>query len=123
MENMQRKAKIKAFLEEECGLTGFRLENMVADASVRKYFRVIKNDGTTAVLMDDESPNTRIREFVKIDELLRSVGVLAPKIYAQKVDEGQPFTAVGGGDAAGTGGEAASHLVSKPEGVFFIRAM
>lgn len=88
MENMQRKAKIKAFLEEECGLTGFRLENMVADASVRKYFRVIKNDGTTAVLMDDESPNTRIREFVKIDELLRSVGVLAPKIYAQKVEDG-----------------------------------
>lgn len=88
MENKQRETKIKAFLEQECGLTDFCLEDMVADASVRKYFRVLKKDGTTAVLMDDESPNTRIRDFVKIDELLRSVGVLAPEIYAQKVDEG-----------------------------------
>ena len=36
MEKNQRASKIKAFLENECGLVGYRLEDMVADASVRK---------------------------------------------------------------------------------------
>ena len=88
MEKNQRASKIKAFLENECGLVGYRLEDMVADASVRKYFRVVRADGTTAVLMDDESPYTKIHEFVKIDGLLRGIGVRAPEILAEKVEDG-----------------------------------
>ena len=88
MEKNQRALRIKAFLEKDCGLAGYRLEDMVTDASVRRYFRVVRADGSTAVLMDDESPYTKIREFVKIDSLLRGIGVRAPEILAQKTEEG-----------------------------------
>lgn len=88
MEKNQRALRIKAFLEKDCELAGYRLEDMVTDASVRRYFRVVRADGSTAVLMDDESPYTKIREFVKIDSLLRGIGVRAPEILAQKTEEG-----------------------------------
>ena len=88
MEKNQRALRIRAFLEQDCGLAAYRLENMVTDASARKYYRVVRADGTTAVLMDDESPYTKICEFVKIDKLLRDIGVRAPRILAQKIADG-----------------------------------
>lgn len=35
MEKNQRALRIKAFLEKDCELAGYRLEDMVTDASVR----------------------------------------------------------------------------------------
>ena len=86
MEKNQRASKIKAFLENECGLVGYRLEDMVADASVRKYFRVVRADGTTAVLMDDESPYTKIRKctvgFSSISLTVRTISDYACRIFS-----------------------------------------
>lgn len=88
MENNGREIKRSEFLSQVCGLKNYSCEDMVVDGSTRRYFRIFKENGMTAVLMDDENPYTRIRDFIKIDLLLRGIGVKAPEIYAEKPEEG-----------------------------------
>lgn len=88
MENNNRELKRCDFLDKVCGLKNFRTEGMIVDGSTRRYYRVWKDDNSTAVLMDDENPYTKIYEFVKIDQFLREIGVRAPEIYAQDLDSG-----------------------------------
>ena len=57
---------------------------LAGDASARRYERLSRDDGS-AVLMDDPPPGHCVSAFVRIADLLRSMGYSAPKILG--VDE------------------------------------
>ena len=57
---------------------------LAGDASARRYERLSRDDGS-AVLMDDPPPGHCVSAFVRIADLLRSMGCSAPKIL--DVDE------------------------------------
>ena len=70
---------------------------LAGDASLRSYDRITK-DGKTAVLMDAPPPENPenflpaqlvlIDRFILVDTILRDLGVHAPQIYAQDIDNG-----------------------------------
>jgi aminoglycoside/choline kinase family phosphotransferase len=69
------------------GWAGARIEPLAGDASFRRYFRVVGEQGT-AVLMDAPPPHEDPRPFVRVAEWLSSVGLSAPEILARDLDRG-----------------------------------
>ncbi|MCS6995591.1 MAG: phosphotransferase [Casimicrobiaceae bacterium] len=59
-----------------------------ADASFRRYFRLTRGDGSTAMAMDAPPPAEDVRPFLRVNALLRSAGVHAPEVYASHVEAG-----------------------------------
>ena len=72
---------------ERCGWAGARIEPLAGDASFRRYFRVIGDNGQ-AVLMDAPPPHEDPRPFVNVAEWLVSVGLSAPDILGRDLDKG-----------------------------------
>ena len=70
-----------------CGWAGARIEPLAGDASFRRYFRVIGEQGS-AVLMDAPPPHEDPQPFVRVAEWLASVGLSAPEILARDMDRG-----------------------------------
>ncbi len=71
-----------------CGWAGARIEALAGDASFRRYFRVIRDDGHQAVLMDAPPPHEDPRPFISVAEWLVSVGLSAPEILARDLQRG-----------------------------------
>ena len=71
-----------------CGWKGARIEPLAGDASFRRYFRVILDDGRQAVLMDAPPPHEDPRPFISVAEWLVSVGLSAPEILARDLERG-----------------------------------
>ena len=69
------------------GWAGARIVPLAGDASFRRYFRVIGEQGR-AVLMDAPPPHEDPRPFIAIAQWLSSVGLTAPEIIAQDLDKG-----------------------------------
>lgn len=61
---------------------------VAADASFRRYFRAIAEDGRHAVLMDAPPPHEDPRPFIDISRYLVGHGFRAPEIYAADLDRG-----------------------------------
>jgi aminoglycoside/choline kinase family phosphotransferase len=82
----QRKELIENFL---CGAGWQNADRraLAADASFRRYERLCQGE-VSAVLMDAPPPAENVRPFIKIANLLRSVGLSAPEILAQNTDDG-----------------------------------
>lgn len=62
---------------------------------MRRYFRLVRNDGGTAILMESvpdhdsrATPGHRIGDFIRIGGWLRDIGLRAPEIYAADEDNG-----------------------------------
>ena len=88
MQNKTRLAQIKSFLEKNCGLKKYKILSMGFDASSRKYFRILKDNGKTDVLVDDEGCKNHSKEFVIIAKFLLKNGIRAPKIRAKDLKKG-----------------------------------
>ncbi len=58
-----------------------------SDASFRRYFRA-KVGEDSFIVMDAPPAHEDVLPFIKVSRLLRSAGVLAPKIHAQNIDKG-----------------------------------
>lgn len=58
-----------------------------SDASFRRYFRW-EGQGRSFIVMDAPPPQENCAPFVKIDELLASVGLNVPQIHAQDLERG-----------------------------------
>jgi tRNA threonylcarbamoyl adenosine modification protein YjeE len=104
-ERLVRARALKALLERS-GWTGARRTPMTGDASTRAYERLTKPGGGTAVLMISprrpDGPPIRqgrsysaiarlaesVHAFVAMDRGLRALGLSAPKIYGEALDEG-----------------------------------
>lgn len=71
-----------------CGWADARIETLAGDASFRRYFRVLCDDGRQAVLMDAPPPHEDPRPFISVAEWLVSVGLSAPEILARDLTRG-----------------------------------
>lgn len=77
---------IKRWLERTDYRT-FDIEVASADASFRQYFRLNKG-GESYILMDSSREKASLAPFVDVTKRLLEVGVRAPKIVAENLDEG-----------------------------------
>jgi hypothetical protein len=71
------------------------LTPMREDMGARRYFRLTRPNGQTAVLMESvpdghelATPGQRLDDYVVIADLLRANGLSAPRVYAQDFDTG-----------------------------------
>ena len=93
---MTRNEIIEAFLIK-AGWGNSKRSFLAGDASLRSYDRIEK-DGKTAVLMDAPPPENPqnylpaqlvlVDRFVLVDTILRGLGVHAPEIYAEDIENG-----------------------------------
>ena len=72
---------------ETSGWGGARIEPLAGDASFRRYFRVIGEQGQ-AVLMDAPPPHEDPQPFIAVAEWLVDRGLNAPEILARDLDRG-----------------------------------
>ena len=77
---------IAGFLAE-AGWRGIEPAPLAADASFRRYFRLIDNS-RRAVLMDAPPPHEDVRPYIHVAGLLRDYGLSAPEIYAEDREQG-----------------------------------
>ena len=80
-------ATAPAFLAT-CGWDGARIEPLAGDASFRRYFRIVHDDGRRAVLMDAPPPHEDPRPYIAVAEWLGQIGLAAPQILARDLDHG-----------------------------------
>ena len=81
-----------------CGWAGARIEPLAGDASFRRYFRVLHDDGRRAVLMDAPPPHEDPAPFVAVAEYLEGVGLTAPTLLGRDLERGMLLLADLGDD-------------------------
>lgn len=75
-----RLENIKNWLTTELKLTDYKIEVASADASFRRYFRLISGDKRW-IIMDAPPEKENCQPFIHIAQLIESAGVQAPHIY------------------------------------------
>jgi hypothetical protein len=65
----------------------YKIQIASADASFRKYYRLI-GEADSFIVMDSSLEKESLRPFLDVTQRLLSVGVNAPKILEQNIDEG-----------------------------------
>ena len=71
----------------DAGWAGAAVEPLPGDASFRRYFRV-RNAGGSAMLMDAPPPREDPRPFLHVGRWLADRGLRAPRIYAERAEQG-----------------------------------
>jgi len=82
-----RQIELYQWLHSLAELSSIKLLPMQADASFRRYFRVLTNNGSF-VAMDAPPATENCRPFVAVANALRQHGLLAPQIIAAELDHG-----------------------------------
>ncbi len=75
-----RLALIYKWVEADLNIKNFTIEVASADASFRRYFRLISGDNTW-IIMDAPPEKENCEAFIKMAQLLESANVQAPHIY------------------------------------------
>jgi aminoglycoside/choline kinase family phosphotransferase len=70
------------------GLRAASLRSASSDASFRRYFRIDREHGGSAIVMDAPPPQEDVRPFVHVAALIGAAGLNAPKVLEQDVDQG-----------------------------------
>jgi N-acetylmuramate 1-kinase len=78
---------LRARFLEGAGITHAHIIPLAPDASFRRYFRIL-GAGRQLMLMDAPPPMEDTRPFIRIDEHLRAMGLLAPNIVARNTEQG-----------------------------------
>jgi N-acetylmuramate 1-kinase len=73
---------------ERLGWGGGNVSLLAADASFRRYFRILDEAGRRAVIMDAPPPHEDPTPFIKIALYLRDHGLRAPGIMGHDLDKG-----------------------------------
>jgi aminoglycoside/choline kinase family phosphotransferase len=79
--------KIKAWIET-LGYKKFELEMLLADASYRKYYRLILEDKKTYIAMDSSIDIESIYPFIDVSVRLLKTDVQIPRVYKQNLEQG-----------------------------------
>jgi len=82
-----RKAQLMSWLNNVVEDKSWQLEVASADASFRRYFRLIFKD-KTLIAMDAPPDKEDIKPFIKVASAFKSLGVNVPEIYAQDLNQG-----------------------------------
>jgi N-acetylmuramate 1-kinase len=82
-----RLALIHDWLSRDLGLHPERIEPASADASFRRYFRAF-HDGKTFVVMDAPPGKEDVRPYLKVSDLLESIGVHVPHVHESDAAKG-----------------------------------
>lgn len=61
---------------------------LAADASFRRYFRLRRQDGSVAVVMDAPPDKEDVRPFMTVARILGDFGYSVPQIFAEDPDDG-----------------------------------
>ena len=88
----KRKALREKFLQES-GLGTLAIEELKADASFRRYYRLHGGDKPMLLMQDPPDrppvpPFVMVEPFVKIADHLRELGLKAPEVYHQDIKNG-----------------------------------
>jgi aminoglycoside/choline kinase family phosphotransferase len=83
-----RRILLENWLTADCGLQDFSLEPASEDASFRSYLRLKAADGSSLVVMDAPPEKEDCAPFVDIARRLREVGVHAPRVHRQDLQQG-----------------------------------
>jgi aminoglycoside/choline kinase family phosphotransferase len=83
-----RLSALDAWLREVLRGAPFRLERASTDASFRRYFRIVHDDGATSIAMDAPPAREDPAAFVHVARLLRDAGLNAPEVLAQDLGRG-----------------------------------
>ena len=86
-ENDARLALVHNWLSNDLGIPPERVEPASSDASFRRYFRAFRN-GETFVIMDAPPGKEDVRPYLKVTELLESIGVHVPHVHEADVANG-----------------------------------
>ncbi|HMT42097.1 phosphotransferase [Sphingorhabdus sp.] len=70
------------------GWSSAKVEPLAGDASFRRYFRVRKSGGQTAMLMDAPPPHEDPKPFLHVAKYLLDHGFRAPAIYGEDLTRG-----------------------------------
>lgn len=70
------------------GWGGATRRPLAGDASARRYERLTRDDGATALLVATPAPESDIDRFAAVGDVLRAVGLSAPRFYAVDRDAG-----------------------------------
>ena len=81
-----RSNQVEKFLEQQ-GWSEGSIIPLPADASFRRYFRV-RDNTRSAILMDAPGPHEDIKPYLLVAKHLKKLGLSAPDIFAQDVDQG-----------------------------------
>jgi aminoglycoside/choline kinase family phosphotransferase len=84
--DVERQGEREAFLAS-AGWPGVPPRPLAADASFRRYFRLI-DSGRCAVLMDAPPPRENVRAYLAVANYLRRLDLSAPAIYAADLERG-----------------------------------
>jgi N-acetylmuramate 1-kinase len=79
---MSDRARLRADFVARAGWCDARESLLAGDASFRKYFRLTRPSGGTAVVMDSPAAHEPVGPFVRIGRHLSALGLSAPEILA-----------------------------------------
>ncbi len=85
---MQRQQQIEQWLSGLWPDLRFTLSPASADASFRRYFRAIRSDGLTYVVMDAPPSHEDCRPWLHVQRLLNDSGAHVPAVLAEDLDNG-----------------------------------
>jgi aminoglycoside/choline kinase family phosphotransferase len=84
---MEREQIIQNFLNSS-GYGNYERKKLPADASFRKYERLLDKAGSSLILMDAAPPQEDVKPFLKVGNYLQRMNLSSPKIYSMDVLNG-----------------------------------
>jgi aminoglycoside/choline kinase family phosphotransferase len=85
---LQRQQQLERWLTGLFPGQPFSLTPASSDASFRRYFRATFDDGRTLIVMDAPPEHEDCRPFIRVAGLLHEIGLNAPQILAQDIEQG-----------------------------------
>ncbi len=83
----ERLQQLKHWLENELDFTEYTLQPASADASFRRYFRVL-HEGTSYVVMDAPPLKEDSRPFIRISKMFFDLGLNVPEVIDDSLQQG-----------------------------------
>ncbi|MEP3035127.1 MAG: aminoglycoside phosphotransferase, partial [Pseudoruegeria sp.] len=86
---MNNRILLQSNFLNDCGWANADLILLMGDASSRAYSRLIRDDDTSAILMNVPPPSAElIKRFCDVAEYLNQIGISAPEVYHRTEEDG-----------------------------------